>query len=180
MSLEGKTAEEIAALAEFAQNLSANPKTRLGLLHLSKIANPNAVIPEIDIPARVQVQLDEANKKMQEQTDKLASFEAERSILAKRQALLETNKLGVESSDIPAIEKLMVDKHIPDYETAAEFYAMQQRAATPTPSNPKQTVRDSTMPVMDTKPFKGNINDWARHMATKAIDELRGKATIRV
>ena len=36
MPLEGKSAEEIAALAELAEQLANNPKTRKGFLHLSK------------------------------------------------------------------------------------------------------------------------------------------------
>lgn len=178
MSLEGKTNEEIAALAELAEQLANNPETRRGFLQLSKKANPNAHIPEVDIPAQV-------NAVMQKGLERLAAVEArnqeletERNILARRQALIDNGKAS--KADIAAIEKLMIDKKIPDHETAAEFYAMQQKAAEPTPRDARANVRETTMPAMDTKPFKGNLNEWARNMAARTLDELRGKATIKI
>lgn len=178
MSLEGKSQEEIAALAELAEQLANDPKTRNGFLSLSKIANPNAHIPEVDIPHQVKGILEAGLKRVEEAEKKVAEMEAERNITARRKALVSSGKAS--ERDIDAIEKLMVDKKIPDHETAAEFYAMQQKAAEPTPANARQNVRETTMPTVDTKPFKGNLNEWARNMAAKTLDELRGKATIRI
>jgi len=180
MSLEGKTTEEISALAELSAQLSANPKTRQGFLQLSKLANPDAAIPEVDIPAQLKSMMDAGLKRVEEAEKKVRDMELERSVTAKREALLSQDKFGLSKSDIPAIEKLMVDKHIPDHETAAEFYAMQRKAAEPTPATSIQSVRDSTNPQMDLKPFKGSLNDWARSAARNALDEMRGKGQIKV
>ena len=65
MSLEGKSAEEISALAELADQLANDPKTRKGFLHLSKAANPNAHIPEVDIPAQVNTMLEAGLKRLE-------------------------------------------------------------------------------------------------------------------
>ena len=178
MPLEGKSAEEIAALAELAEQLANNPKTRKGFLHLSKAANPDAHIPEVDIPAQVNTMLEAGLKRLEAAEKKNAEYETERNILNRRQALIDAGKAT--KGDIAAIEKLMIDKHIPDHETAAEFYAMQQKAAEPTPRDARANVRETTMPAVDTKPFKGNLNEWARNMAAKTLDELRGKGTIKV
>jgi len=75
----------------------------------------------------------------------------------------------------------MVEKHIPDHETAAEFYALQQKSAEPTPDVTLQkNLKESTRPQMDLKPFNGNINDWARNAAKATLDELRGKGQIKI
>jgi hypothetical protein len=178
MSLEGKSAEEIAALAELAEQLANDPKTRKGFMQLSKIANPNAHIPEVDIPLQVNEMMKKGLERLEAAERKNQEYETERNILNRRQALIDNGKAS--KGDIAAIEKLMIEKKIPDHETAAEFYAMQQKAAEPTPRDARANVRETTMPAVDTKPFKGNLNEWARNMAARTLDELRGKATIKI
>lgn len=178
MSLEGKSADEIAALAALADQLGNDPKTRQGFLNLSKMANPNAHIPEVDIPQHVRSLMEAGGKRLEAAERELNDMKMERSIRAKREALITGGKAS--ARDIDAIEKLMLEKHIPDHETAAEFYRMQQAAAEPTPRDARQNVRETTMPAVDTKPFKGNLNEWARNMAARTLDELRGKGTIKI
>jgi hypothetical protein len=178
MSLEGKSPEEIAALAALADQLGNDPKTRQGFLNLSKLANPNAHIPEVDIPHQVRTIMETGAKRLEAAEKELNDMKMERNIRAKREALIQSGKAT--SRDIEAIEKLMLDKHIPDHDTAAEFYKLQQAAAEPTPRDARQNVRDSSMPTVDTKPFKGNLSEWARNMAAKTLDELRGKGTIKI
>ena len=180
MSLEGKTEQEIAALAELSAQLSSNPKTRAGFLQLSKMANPDAAIPEVDIPVQVKAMMAEGLKRVEAAEKKVSDMELERSITARRENLLSDNKFGITKKDLPEIERLMLEKHIPDHETAAEFYAMQRKAAEPTPSNARQSVREQTMPTVDLKPFKGSINDWARNAAKNALDEIRGQGQIKI
>jgi hypothetical protein len=184
MSLEGKSTEEIAALAELALQISSNPKTRQGFLNLSKLNNPDASIPEVDIPVHVNKVMEAGLKRLEAVEKENQEMKAERSILNKREALLANEKivkLGVDRSDLPAIEKIMVDKHIPDHETAAEFYAMQQRSAEPTAANLAPSVRESTMPKLDYKTMGStNLADHARRVAQQTLDEIRGKGRIRV
>jgi len=102
----------------------------------------------------------------------------EKSIEAKRRALITAGKAS--TKDLDAIEKIMVEKHIPDHETAAEFYALQQKSAEPTPDITMQkNLKESVQPQMDLKPFNGNINDWARATAKNTLDEIR-KGQIKI
>jgi hypothetical protein len=184
MSLEGKTQEEIAALAELALQISSNPKTRAGFLNLSKQNNPDASIPEVDIPIQVNKMMEAGLTRLAAAEKEVNDMKTERAILAKREALLsnpEITKLGVERSDLPAIEKLMVEKHIPDHETAAEFYALQQRAAEPTPGSVRPSVRESTMPTIDMKSMGANtLAEHARRVAAQTLDAMRKGGQIRI
>ena len=174
MSLEGKTPEEIAALAELSSSLMADPKTRAGMLRLTKMANPGANIPEIDIP-------DSIASAFRPQLDRLAQLEkqaqerdAEDRVRKSRKDALAVS--GISRDDLPAIEKLMVDKKIPDHKTAAEFYDMQRKSAEPTPA--AGANRTFGMPkTPDLKEFGGNMQAWARKNAFDVIDQLRGRRT---
>src|SRR6266568_7014866 len=106
MSLEGKTAEEIAQLAELAQSLAENPKTRMGFLNLTKAANPSVHIPEIDIPNQMSNVFKQGLERLDKLEQENTNMRTQNAIMAKRQALLEDSKLGVTKDDMPAIEKL--------------------------------------------------------------------------
>jgi hypothetical protein len=178
MSLEGKSVEEIASLAELAMQLSSNPKTRQGFLQLSKAANPEANIPEIDIPFQFKAVIDRGQKRIEDLEKQIQEDRLERSIEAKRRALVSGGKAS--RKDIEAIEKIMVEKHIPDHETAAEFYALQQKSAEPTTDvTVQRNLKESVNPQMDLKQFNGNINDWARATAKNTLDEMR-KGQIKI
>ena len=63
--------------------------------------------------------------------------------------------------------------------------AVKTRSQVKNPVTGKWTKRDDKSGKFmdqkaDTKPFKGNLNEWARNMAAKTLDELRGKGTIKV
>jgi len=150
--------------------LASNPATRMGFLNLTKKANPGTHIPEIDIPNQINTHFQAGLARLGALERENEQMKIQNSILAKRQSLIEN---GVSKKDIPEIEKLMLEKKIPDHETAAEFYKMQQKSAIPTPASTLAGNRVNHMPAMDLKPFNGNINDWARNAASKAIDEIK-------
>jgi hypothetical protein len=171
--LEGKSVEEIQALAELANGLANDPKTRNGFLHLTKMANPSAAIPEIDIPANITRALEAPLKKLDALAEAQARRETQDSIEAQRRSLA---KKGVNEADIDRLEKLMVEKKIPDHETALEFMQMQDKAAIPSSSStlPSQRKLDSfTAP--DLKEYGGDLQKFGRATAYKVIDELRGR-----
>lgn len=173
VSLEGMTPEAIADLAALAKGLSENPKTRGSFLNLMKAADPNLSIPEVDIPANIGA----AVKPHLERIAKLEKEGLEREVrdrITARRAALVRDK-GVSEDDIPAIEKLMVEKGIQNHETAAEFFLQQKQAAQPTPS----TFSQPAIPKPDMKAMGGNIGAWARNEATSAIADIiknRGRA----
>ena len=174
MSLEGMSAQEIERLAELAQGLSANPKTRQGFLQLSKQAYPDTVIPEVDIPASLRQALDGPLK----QLDALTKAQQERDmrdrIEASRRDLM-TSK-GVTAAEMPKLEKLMVDKGIANHDTALEHLRMQERAAEPTPSTTAYGSRKFEKPTMpDMKAFNGDMKAFSYKNAYDVIDEMRGR-----
>lgn len=176
MSLEGKSVEEIQALAELANGLASDPKTRNGFLRLTKIANPSTSIPEVDIPA----QLGEMFKPHLEKLDALAKRaekeDSERAILRRREELMAE---GVDAKDIPKIEKLMVDKGIANHKTAVEHMKLESRAAEPTPSQGFQGTRKFDQPKLpDFKAFGGDQKAYSYATAYQVIDELRGRKPV--
>ena len=173
MSLEGKSAAEIEALAELAQGLASDPKTRQGFLHLTKLANPGTSIPEIDIPANIRAAMDAPLKQLDALTKKQAEREMQDSILARRQELMSK---GVTAAEIPKLEKLMVDKGIANHETALEHMRLQDRSAEPTPSTTGTGMRKFEKPTMpDLKAFGGDMKAFTYKTANDVIDEFRGR-----
>lgn len=176
MSLEGKDPSEIEALASLAESLSSNPATRQGFLRLTKQVNPTANIPEIDTIDRVAAGLKPHLDRLKELEQKQLQRDVMDRIQAGRERALQVS--GVTAADMPAIEKLMQERQIPDHATAAEFHAMQQRAAEPTAASFSHQSRTFGAPQMpDAKEFGGNLQTWSRNQAYATIDEMRGRKT---
>ena len=171
-SLEGMSSETIAELAGLANSLANNPKTRETFLRMTKVVAPNTPIPEVDL-------LDRAASRFKASDDKLAKLEQqllERDLRDR----IESNRRGLRekgftTSDVNAIEKMMVEKSIPSYDSAAEFYRLQTKQAEPTPST-FSTRTPNTLPVDGMKAIKQGqvgLNNWARGEAFKAIDDFK-------
>ena len=173
MSLEGKTVEEIQALAELANELASDPKTRQHFLHLTKMANPNTSIPEIDIPANMRAAMIEPLKQLDALTRRQEERDLQDSIMVRRQEMMAK---GVRADEIQKLEKLMVDKGIANHDTALEHLRMSERAAAPTPAVGLPGVRRYETPKMpDMKEFQGDGKAFAYNAAYSVIDELRGR-----
>ena len=171
--LEGKSVEEIQALAELANGLASDPKTRQGFLRLTKLANPSTSIPEIDIPEALQKHLAEPLKQLDALTKRAQEQDAERSIIKRREELMQK---GVSAADIPKLEKLMVEKGIANHDTALEHLKMSERAAVPTPASTSSGVRKFDTPTLpDLKQFGGDQKAYSYATAYGVIDELRGR-----
>jgi len=171
--LEGMSVENIQALAELAQNLSSNPKTRHGFLNLTKLANPDTAIPEIDIPANISRALEAPLKQLDALTAAHQKREIEDGIEAKRRSMIRS---GVPADDVDRVEKLMVEKGIANHETALEHMRMQERAAVPTPASSLGGIRKFDTPKLpDLKAFNGDQKAYSYSVANQVIDELRGR-----
>ena len=173
MSLEGKSVEEIQALAELAERMNADPRTRGTFLNAVKVLNPAANIPEIDIPASLQARFAEPLKQLDALTKKAQEREIQDQIEARRR---EIRKAGVSEDEVEKVEKLMVDKGIANHATAVEHLRMQERGATPTAASVSQGIRRLEKPTLDLKANGGNVKDWAYSQANALIDEMRGRA----
>jgi len=169
VSLEGMTPEAISGLAMLAKGLSTNTETRRDFLALTKKANPALSIPEVDIPASVRADIDAEAKKREALEAKIAEAEARENVRARREELMKSKNLT--DADMAEVEKLMVDKHIPSHETAAEFMLAQRQSAKPTPS--VTGFGSHQVPNMDLKTFGGNMKQWGRAEAAKTLDDIR-------
>ena len=132
ISLEGMSQEAINGLALLAKGLSSNSKTRDQFLNLTKTANPDLNIPEVDIPFKMQGMLDAEAKKREELENKIRENEIRQQIKENRAQLAKTK--GLSEEQVQEVEKMMTEKGIVNHDTAADFYLSQQKSATPTPT----------------------------------------------
>lgn len=174
VSLEGMTPEAINGLALLAKGLSQNQATRDEFLRLTKTANPELNIPEVDIPLKMQGMIDAERKQREALEAKIREQEVRDQIKERREALMKDKKLSFEQ--VQEVEKLMTDKGIVNHDTAAEFYMSQQKVAAPTPS---VGFGVNTVPKIDAKDFGGSIAQWSRNEAANLISDIRsGKVSV--
>ena len=174
--LEGKSVEEIQALAELANNLASDTKTRSRFLHLTKEANPGASIPEVDIPAQIRAQFEEPFKQLKALTLAEEKREFQDQIESRRREIISK---GVDPKDVEKVEKLMVEKSIVNHETAVEYMRLSERAAIPTPAPTGNGLRRYDKPTMpDLKSHNGDQKAWSYATANSVIDELRGRRPV--
>ena len=171
-SLEGYSPDDIAAMAKVYAQLSSNPQTREVILRAQKILNPKANIPEIDIGDRINAAMKAGETRIQEQSQKIIEMEARERVRSERDKL---SKSGYSSDEVAAVEKLMIDEHIPSYETASKFYRASTQLAVPTQTAPSKSMTNE-LPggAMDAMKKGGSsLKGWARDQASKALDDLR-------
>lgn len=175
MNLEDFTPAQLAQMAELANKLATNPKTRGDFLRMTKEVNPDTHIPEVDIPAAMEAKFKPTLDRLAQLEEQQARREAEDRVRQQRKAALKVE--GVSSDDMPKIEKLMVERGIADHKTAAEFYVLQNRQAEPTPAAAQATRVFGPPKTPDLKEFNGNMSAWAKKNAFDMIDQLRGRRT---
>jgi hypothetical protein len=178
MALEDYTEEQRNNMAATLDAMYANPATREIALRATKTVNPRANIPEIDLKDATAAELKPRDEKIESLENQLRERDARDNIERARASLREA---GHTKDDVSAIEKLMTEKQIPSYETAAEYYKGQKQLATPTPSTGirSQTMRLPQEPLEAMKNGKNGMKNWARDQATAALDDLRaGRITL--
>lgn len=173
-SLEGFAPEQIEELADTTRELLANPATRAITLRAMKKINPALSTPEIDLEDRAVAEFKKRDEKIAELTQKELERDARERIRDEREKLLAS---GHSREDIAAIEKLMMDRKIPDYATAAEFFTQSRKLAEPTPA-PFNAGRPPTIglpedPLKAAKAGPKGLRDFARNQASAALDEIR-------
>lgn len=171
-SLEDLTTDQLLEVARLQEKLASNPETRADYMRLVKKTNPSLAIPEIDMADKMEQRLAKESEARQNLEQKLAQKEAEERVARKRDKVKTDFKLS--DDQLTQVEKLMTDKRIPDYETAAEFFQMSQRAAPPTPSTfmrPNVDMPDSAVWGRGLN-NKAALDKIARDEAYKAWGEL--------
>ena len=171
VSLEGMSAAEISGLAMIAKGLSQNPETRNQFLTLTKKNNPTLSIPEVDLPMQIAGSMTAEREKIASLERELLQDRVERDVEKRRNALMETK--GLSKDQVGEVEALMVERNIPDHNTAADFYNMQRQMSKPTPYSGYGTQQ---LPKIETKDFGGNIAAWAKNEAAQTIHGIRSGA----
>lgn len=173
VSLEDLTPEQLNTAALLYRSLLANPETRETTLRSTKKIYPDMAIPELDVDDRLKAR-DSKNE------ERLAALERQRledEVTRRREsAHADLRDKGYSKDQIAAIEKIMVDEHIPTHETARKFFDAQNRPATPTPDTGHAATTTFQMPENPLKAIKDGrfgLRDWARREANAALDDLR-------
>jgi hypothetical protein len=168
-SLEGLSQEAIIELAQVAKGLSDNSETRASFLGLVKKADPSMNIPELDIPVQMHAALQEERTKREALENKIMERDARDNVMNRREALKKSK--GLSDEDVAEVEKIMVEKGISNHDTAAEFMVAQRQSAKPTPFQAGYGSHQA--PQVDTKPYGGNMAQWARNEAASTISDIR-------
>ncbi len=155
--------EDDGILAGVTRELLANPATRNRLQAMVKEVHPDQFIPEVDIPARVLGPVNEEVNRLQKE---LSEMRAEREVERRRAALVDSGVVA--KGDVADVEKLMMERGIGDYNTAAELLKFQRQAAVPA------TTYDSTRMTLptDQADLMKNPRAYAMNEAYKAIHEM--------
>ena len=167
MSLENLSLEQRDELAGLMQQLADTPETRKDILRLTKKIRPGLNVPELEIE-------DNTNSALQQMR---AENEAIRAKLQQKEAVENLEKIrhnvvkkGLVSEDeIPAVEKLMLEKRIADHETAAEHYRWMKQAAVPTPTG----YNPSAIRQFDLGKYWKDPRGAAQQEAVRAFADLR-------
>ena len=168
MSLENLSLEARDELAQLAQTMADNPKTREAFLRLTKEVNPDLQIPEIQIKDMTRTELDAMRRENEALQAKFKEREAVDELNKRRSSLVKKGLINSED-DIPEIEKIMMEKQIHNHETAAEYHNWMKQAAKPTPSG----YNPSAINKFDLSAYWKNPSNAARSEAAKALSEVR-------
>lgn len=170
-SLEDLPQEVRDELAKLARDLSQNPKTRKEFLKLTKQARPELPVPEIEIEERTAQALTEANDKISSLERKLIEKDAQENLDKRRQKLIQDGK-AENMEQVGEIEKVMLEKKIPDHDTAADYWTWMKQAAKPSaPQYAPQVLDAGTRKNL--KPYWNNPQMAARNEAAQALNDLR-------
>lgn len=174
MGLEGKSTEEIEALAQLADSVLSNPKTRGVFQRTLKAANPSLSIPELELEDRVAAAV-------KPHIDKVAAIEAK---TARDEQVSQANNLYENlhdervvagRKDFNALVTYAAEKGFMTTEQglrmAASHRTSEQEAAEPTPSN----MGMAGILQRDNKDLMKDPVGWARREAAIAMDELAKK-----
>lgn len=172
-NLEGLSEDQIATMASLYRSVVTNPETREMALVATKKAHPEMSIPELDVKEAIRAEMKTHNERLEAEVAERIRRDAEQRVRDERAALRDK---GYSLDQVAAIEKIMMEKHIPSYAQAAEFFDLQNRVAEPTPSSAVEsgsTFQLPPSPLEAMKKGRFGVRDWARNEATQALNDLR-------
>ena len=172
MSLEGKSEQEITALATLANSVLENAKTRMAFQRMVKHANPNVSLPEVELHDTIAAAVKPHIDKTQELEAKLAQDTERRAQDVMYETLREEGVISGRK-DFSEIVKYASEKGFQTNDAgirmAATYRQHEQRSAEPTPLN--HGLPNAVLP-RDNKELMKNPVEWARQQAAEAMKEL--------
>lgn len=176
MSLEGKSPEEISALAALADDVLSKPDTAGVFQRLIKKNNPGVSMPLVELE-------DKAHAAFSQQNAKIAALEAER---AQERAQAGANALYESLKDSGAVANRNGFNDLVKYASengfmtteaglrkAAQLRAQEQEAAEPTPVTVGNGLFRTGTTDDESRNFFKNPMGHARTVAMQAMDDLR-------
>ena len=178
MSLEGKSKEEIEALAQLSDSVLNNPKTRTSYQRLLKQANPNISLPEIDnldlVAAAVKPHVDQIAAIAQKQATDDAARQAQTDANALFESLRDDGLVRTRK-DFEALVKYATEKGFQPNEAglrlAASHQASEVELARPTPmqgTGPEFAPNNEAY-----KDFFKDPKGTATRVATEMVNEIK-------
>jgi hypothetical protein len=175
MSLEGKSAEEIANLAAISDDLLSDPKYGPAMRRLLKAKNPNLSMPDIELEDKARAEFAKQNQKIEDLKAEREQDKAQSAVNTLYESLRDG---GVVKSraDFSELVKWASENGFMTSETGLRKAAMQREleheGAEPTPSMggaPGFEIAEGELG----KAFMKDPAGTARTTAMKAMDELR-------
>lgn len=175
MSLEGKSPEEIQALAAISDELLADPKYGMAFKRLVKAQNPNASVPDVELEQRVAAELGARDKEITDLKKNNELNAAERQTNALYEALRDAGAVTTRDSFVKLCEYankngFMVNET--GLKMAARHKENEEQAAEPTPMNGIREGFELGEGEVG-KSFMKDPAGTARTVAAKAMDELK-------
>ena len=170
--------DELATLRKgmkLMQDLVGNKETRREFEKLAKKVNPHAVTTD----EQVEPYLEPVNKELKELREWKAQIEGNMSEYSKSQSIQSLRQAGYTEDGIKAIEKIMEDKGLKDYDVAAAYWDKVQP--------PKPVAPNGISPSMwnfqdelgddeaDAKLLMSNDDAWLDKKAAQIMNSLNGR-----
>lgn len=158
--------EDLALLNLSKKVLGSKNKTQFQ--RMVKEVDPSLQIHDLDVEDRITAATSEQEKKiaaLQAEIDRRSALDG----LKEKRSTIKT-KFNLDDKGVEAVEKLMVERGIASHETAAEFFALNSRPASPMPT----TARSTKIEVPMAEAMAKDPSGWARDEAAKVLNELHG------
>lgn len=175
MSLEGKSPEEITALAQLSDSVLSNPKFRTPYQRLLKAANPGISLPEVDMLDTVAAAVRPHIDKVAEMEQKAAALEAAAEAQNAANVLFECLKddsVVRTRADFQALVKYANDNGFQTVEPGLRLAASHRDAETTLAKpSPMQGAGSDFAPSSTNETYKDFFKD-AKGTATRIANEM--------
>ena len=176
MSLEGKSADEIAALAALADDVLSKPDTAGVFQRLVKKNNPSVSMPMIDLEDKARAVFTKQANDINALNQKLQQREAQDGANALFESLRESGSVS-NRQDFSALVEYASKNGFMTTEAglkkASTMRQQEQEAAEPTPVTVGNGLFRTGANVDESKAFFANPTGHSRTVAMQAMEELR-------